>query len=42
LLRFGVEYGFEVGKFEIAPQIDYDFVDGDNAVVVGVTLGWGF
>ena len=42
LLRVGVEYGFEVGKYEVAPQIDYDFVSGDNALIMGVFIGRHF
>ena len=42
LLRFGVEYAFEIGGFEIAPQIDVDFVDGDEVFVIGLTFGKGF
>jgi len=32
---------FEVGRFEIAPQLDVDFVDGDQVLVFGVTIGRG-
>jgi len=39
LVRLGGEYAFEVGKWEIAPQLDVDFVDGDQALVLGVTIG---
>ncbi len=42
LFRVGVEYGFEVGGFEISPQLDVDFVDGEEALVFGVTIGKGF
>lgn len=42
LIRVGGEYGFEVGRWEIAPQLDIDFVDGDVVLVAGVTFGWGF
>ena len=42
LFRVGVEYGFEVGSWEIAPQLDVDFVDGEEVVVLGVTFGKGF
>jgi hypothetical protein len=42
LLRLGGEYGFEVGRWEISPQIDVDFVDGDQVPVMGVTFGIGF
>ena len=42
LFRIGVEYGFEVGKFEVSPQFDIDFVDGEEVYVLGVTIGRGF
>jgi hypothetical protein len=42
LVRVGVEYVFEVGELEIAPQLDIDFVDGDEALVLGVTIGKSF
>ncbi len=42
LLRIGGEYAFEIGKLEIAPQIDVDFVDSDTVFVFGVTLGTSF
>lgn len=42
LIRIGGEYAFEVGAWEFAPQIDVDFVDGEETVVVGITIGKGF
>jgi hypothetical protein len=42
LLRLGVEYGFEVGDWEISPQFDVDFVNGEQVIILGVTFGWGF
>jgi hypothetical protein len=42
LLRIGAEYGFQVGSWEISPQVDLDFVDGDQIFVTGVTFGKGF
>jgi hypothetical protein len=42
LLRLGGEYGFEVGAWEIAPQVDVDFVDSHVIPVLGVTFGKGF
>jgi hypothetical protein len=42
LLRVGAEYGFEYGEWEISPQIDVDFVDGEEIYVIGVTFGHGF
>ena len=42
LIRVGAEYAFEVRKWEIAPQFDLDFVDGDSVLVVGAAFGKGF
>lgn len=42
LFRLGAEYGFHVGKFEISPQIDMDFVGGDRLLVFGVVFAIGF
>ena len=41
LLRLGVEYGFHRGDWEISPQFDIDFVDGEEIYVIGVTFGRG-
>ena len=42
LVRLGGEYAFEVGAWEISPQLDVDFVDGDQVLVLGVAFGKGF
>ena len=42
LVRIGAEYGFEAGSWEIAPQVDLDFVEGSRVFVIGVTFGKGF
>ncbi|MEE4185560.1 MAG: hypothetical protein V2J12_07330 [Gammaproteobacteria bacterium] len=42
LVRVGIEYGFERGEYEIAPQVDLDFVDGQRVLVIGITFGKGF
>jgi hypothetical protein len=42
LLRLGAEYAFEVGSWEISPQFDVDFVDGEEVYVLGLTFGKGF
>ncbi len=42
LIRLGVEYAYEVGSWEISPQLDVDFVDGEQVLVLGVTFGKGF
>lgn len=41
LMRIGAEHGFEIGEWEIAPQIDIDFISGEETFVVGVTFGRG-
>ncbi len=42
LIRLGGEYAYEVGGWEISPQLDVDIVDGDQVLVWGVTFGKGF
>jgi hypothetical protein len=43
LVRLGVEYAFELKDgWEIAPQINVDLVDGDQAWVFGVLFARGF
>ena len=42
LVRLGGEYAFEVGAWEISPQLDIDFVGGEETLVLGVTFGKGF
>lgn len=42
LVRIGAEYGFKAGSWEIAPQVDLDFVKGNRVFVIGVTFGKGF
>ena len=42
LFRLGVEYGFAVGRYEVAPQFDIDFVDGEEVFVLGITIGRGY
>lgn len=42
LVRLGAEYAFEVGEWEISPQLDVDFVDGEEVLVLGVVIGKGF
>ncbi len=38
LVRVGVEYGFHFGRYEISPQIDFDWVDGERLFVIGVVF----
>jgi hypothetical protein len=43
LMRVGVEYAFELGRgFEVSPQVDLDFVDGEVVTVLGLTFAYGF
>ena len=42
LVRLGGEYAYEVGTWEISPQLIVDFVDGEQVLVLGVTIGKGF
>ena len=42
LTRLGTSYEFEIGEMTLAPEINFDFVDGDTAVVAGVSLGFAF
>ena len=43
MLRFGVEYGFHVGKWEISPQVDLDVVESETDVfVIGMVFARGF
>lgn len=38
LFRIGAEYGFRLGRLEVSPQVDVDFVDGDQLFVIGVVI----
>ncbi|MFK7831341.1 MAG: hypothetical protein AB8B57_16325 [Congregibacter sp.] len=42
LFRVGAEYGFHLGRYEISPQIDVDFVDGEKLFVIGVVFARPF
>jgi len=43
LFRTGIGYEFETGRWSITPEINYDFIEeGENALVFGVSFGWGF
>jgi hypothetical protein len=42
LVRFGGAYVFEVGGWEISPQLNADFVEGNEAIGLGVTFGKAF
>jgi hypothetical protein len=43
VVRFGIEYGFDVGRgLEIAPALSIDHLSDETAVVIGVGLGRSF
>ena len=43
LVRLGVAYEFEMGgSWSLTPEFNVDFVDGEEAAVFGVSLGYGF
>jgi len=42
LVRAGIEYAFEVERFEISPKIMVDYVDDDYVVIAGVSFGYAF
>ncbi len=42
MIRIGGEYAFEVGSWDISPTLDIDFVDGEQVLGVGVSIGLGF
>jgi hypothetical protein len=42
LFRVGVEYGLHAGEYEISPQLDVDFVDGEQLIVFGVVFAREF
>lgn len=38
LFRVGAEYGLHFGEYEISPQVDLDFVDGERLFVFGIVF----
>jgi len=42
LVRFGAGYGFKTGGWMFTPQVNVDFVDGEDVWVFGVGIGKGF
>lgn len=42
VVRLGVEYAFHVGKYSLSPALNVDFVEGEELLVAGVTIGRGF
>jgi hypothetical protein len=42
LVRLGVIYDFEVGRYTISPAVNVDFVDEEEVWVYGLNFGRGF
>jgi hypothetical protein len=43
LFRAGLGYEFEIyPRWSLAPEINFDFTDGDTKLVYGLTLSWQF
>ena len=42
LIRAGIAYEIELGKFSIAPEFNVDFVDGERNEVYGISVGFRF
>lgn len=40
--RVGVLYEFEGRGYTISPQLHYDWVTGEDSVVAGIAIGYGF
>jgi hypothetical protein len=37
-----VAYEFEIGRWSITPEFNVDFVEGEEALVYGLSFGYGF
>ena len=42
LFRAGLAYEFEFDRWSITPEFNIDFVDGEEALVYGLSFGYGF
>ena len=42
LVRLGLGYGFDIGRWALTPGVSVDFVDGDQAYIYGLYIGRGF
>ena len=42
LTRIGTSYEFKFAGWSLAPEVNVDFVDGDESTVLGVSIGWEF
>ena len=42
MVRVGGSYEFEMGSWTLAPELSFDFVDGDVKTIFGLNIGIGF
>ena len=42
LVRLGVAYEFEIGRWSITPEFNVDFVDDEESTAFGISFGYGF
>jgi hypothetical protein len=42
MTRLGASYEFEFDGWTLAPELNFDFVDGEVKTVVGISFGWEF
>jgi hypothetical protein len=42
LVRLGASYEFDMGGWSLAPELNFDFVDKDVKMVIGVSFGFEF
>ena len=42
LFRVGTGYEFEIDRWSITPEFNFDIVDGEGIAVFGVSFGYGF
>ncbi len=42
LFRTGLAYEFEIDRLSITPEFNLDFVDGEEILVYGMSIGYGF
>jgi hypothetical protein len=41
-VRIGGSYEIKFSGFSVSPELNFDYVDDDIAVVGGVSFGWKF
>ena len=42
LVRVGASYDIDLGGWSVAPELNFDFVDGEVKSVLGVSIGFEF